>query len=190
MFYTDSNNNRYRIGKPFEYEGYYYGTALATHAKFLELGFTQVIVQQRPDDKYYVVSGPDNTGAYSSNPRDLATLKTTLKLRQKQHAHQTLRETDWYVIRSTELGVVAAAVPTAISDFRAAYRAVADTRCAEIEACTTVQELETLMKAPAQIVTEVVTGVAGVSETQYVTSDNPAALTQWPEPLAETYIYS
>ena len=54
MFYTDSNNNRYRIGKPFEYEGYYYGTALATHPKFMELGFTQVIVQQRPDPFYYI----------------------------------------------------------------------------------------------------------------------------------------
>ena len=99
MFYTDSNNNRYYIGKPFEYEGYYYGTALATHAKFMELGFTQVIVQQRPDSKYYVVTGPDATGAYSSTPRNLADLKLSLKLQQKKHAHQTLRQTDWYVIR-------------------------------------------------------------------------------------------
>ena len=55
------------------------------------------------------------------------------------------------MIRSTELGVVAAAVPTSISDFRAAYRAAADARCAEIDACTTVEELEALMKAPAQL---------------------------------------
>ena len=180
MFYTDSNNNRYRIGKPFEYEGYYYGTALATHAKFMELGFTQVIVQQRPDDKYYVVSGPDSTGAYSSTPRDLADLKLNFKLQQKQTAHQTLRQTDWYVIRSMELGVVAAAVPVSISDFRAAYRAAADARCAEIDACTTVEELETLMKAPAQLYD---------NETETF-SVNPAAMTQWPEPLAETYDYS
>ena len=180
MFYTDSNNNRYRIGKPFEYEGYYYGTALATHAKFMELGFTQVIVQQRPDSKYYVVSGPDTTGAYSSTSRNLAELKLNFKIEQKRNAHQTLRQTDWYVIRSTELGVVAAAVPTSISDFRAAYRAAADARCAEIDACTTVEELEALMKAPAQLYNP---------ETE-VYSVNPAALTQWPEPLAETYNYS
>ena len=58
MFYKDSSNNRYRIGTPFTYNGYYYGTALATHAKFIELGFTQVIVAARPDDRFYVVSGP------------------------------------------------------------------------------------------------------------------------------------
>ena len=180
MFYTDSNNNRYRIGKPFTYEGYYYGTALATHAKFMELGFTQVIVQQRPDDSYYIVSGPDNTGAYSSTPRNLAELKLNFKLQQKRQAHQTLRQTDWYVIRSTELGVVAAAVPVNISAFRAAYRAASDARCIEIDACTTVQELETLMKAPEQLY-DVETETLSV---------NPAALTAWPEPLAETYDYS
>ena len=179
MFYTDSSNNRYRIGKPFTYEGYYYGTALATHAKFMELGFTQVIVQQRPDDKYYIVVGPDNTGAYSSTPRDLAELKLYFKVQQKRQAHQILRQTDWYVIRSTELGVVAAAVPVALSDFRAAYRAASDARCAQIDACTTVQELETLMKAPAQLYDE-------LTETYSV---NPAALTQWPEELATTYDY-
>jgi hypothetical protein len=179
MFYTDSNNKKYRIGTPFEYEGYYYGTALATHAKFMELGFTQVIVQQRPDDKYYVVSGPDAVGAFSSTQRNLAELKLNFKLEQKRTAHQTLRKTDWYVIRSTELGVVAASVPVSISDFRAAYRAAADARCAEIDACTTVQELEALMKAPTQLYNQ---------ETE-VYSVNPAALTQWPSPLATTYDY-
>jgi len=180
MFYTDSNNNRYFIGRPFEYEGYYYGTALATHDKFMELGFTQVIVQQRPDDTYYVVSGPDSTGAYSSTPRNLAELKLNFKLQQKRQAHQILRQTDWYVIRSQELGVVAAAVPVAISNFRTSYRTVSDARCAKIDSCTTVEELEALIKAPAELYN---------NETE-VYSVNPAALTQWPEPLAETYDYS
>ena len=182
MCYTDSDGNRYRIGKPFTYQGYYYGTALANHPKFMELGFTQVIVQQRPDSKYYVVTGPDNTGAYSSTPRNLADLKTNFKLQQKKTAHNTLRKTDWYVIRSQELGVVAASVPTAISDFRAAYRAAADARCAEIDACTTVEELETLMKAPAQVLSD-----PSNPESAYVA--NTAALTQWPTALATTYDY-
>ena len=182
MFYTDSSNNRYRIGNPFTYEGYYYGTALSTHAKFMELGFTQVIVQQRPDDSYYTVSGPDATGAYSSTPRNLAELKTSFKLQQKRTAHQTLRQSDWYVIRSMELGVVAAAVPVALSDFRDAYRAASDARCAEIDACTTVQELETLMKAPAEVLSD-------PNNYESVRIANPAALTQWPEALATTYDY-
>ena len=182
MFYTDSNNNRYRIGTPFTYNNTDYTKYGATHAKFMELGFTQVIVQQRPDDSYYIVSGPDATGAYSSTPRDLAELKLNFKLQQKRQAHQTLRQTDWYVIRSTELGVVAAAVPVSISDFRAAYRAASDARCAEIDACTTVQELETLMKAPAQVLSD-------PSNPESARVINPAALTQWPEPLADTYSY-
>ena len=153
MFYLDSNNNRYYLGKSFRYGNTSYGYSSATHAKFMELGFTQVIVQPRPDDRYYVVSGPDSSGAYSSTPRNLADLKLNFKLEQKKHAHQTLRQTDWYVIRSQELGVVAAAVPVAISNFRTAYRAASDARCAEIDSCTTVQELET-MKAPAKILSD------------------------------------
>ena len=180
MFYKDSDGNRYQIGKPFTYEGYYYGTALATDDKFTELGFTQVLLALRPDDAYYYVTGPDLNGQYTSTPRSLAELKLNFKAQQKQHAHQTLRQTDWYVIRSTELGVVAAAVPTAISDFRTAYRAAADARCTEIDSCTTVEELETLMKAPAQLYN---------NETETY-SVNSAALTQWPEPLAATYNYS
>ena len=179
MFYIDSNSNRYYIGRPFTYGTTDYTKYSATHEKFIELGFTQVAIQSRPDDQYYIVSGPDNTGAYSSTPRDLDQLKLSFKFQQKQIAHQTLRQTDWYVIRSTELGVVAAAVPANISSFRAAYRTAADTRCAEIEACTTVQELETLIKAPEEL----------YDQQTDTFSDNPAALTSWPTSLDEEVNY-
>ena len=183
MFYLDTNTQkRYTIGRPFVYNGTQYTKTGASHATFISLGFTQVIPQARPDGEYYVVSGPDATGAYSSTPRDLNELKTNFKVQQKRTAHDTLRRSDWYVIRSTELGVVAAAVPVALSTFRTAYRAASDARCAQIDACATVQQLETLMKAPAQI----------RSNPQDVNSPlitNPAALTQWPEPLADTYDY-
>ena len=179
MFYLDSNNNKYYLGKSFRYGDTYYGPKSATHSKFMELGFTQVIIAPRPDDKYYTVTGPDLNGQYTSTPRDLAELKLNFKLQQKRQAHSTLRQSDWYVIRSMELGVVAAAVPVSVSSFRAAYCAASDARCAEIDACTTVEELETLMKAPAQLYDE-------PTETYSV---NPAALTQWPEALATTYDY-
>ena len=180
MFYLDSNNNKYYLGKSFRYGDTYYGPDSATHPKFMELGFTQVIVAPRPDTKYYIATGPDLNGQYTSTPRDLAELKLNFKLEQKRTAHQILRKSDWYVIRSMELGVVAAAVPVALSSFRAAYRVASDARCAEIDACTTVQELETLMKAPAELYN---------IETK-TSSVNPSARTQWPEPLAETYDYS
>ena len=59
MFYKDSSNNRYYIGKPFTYNGTSYTKHGATHANFIALGFTQVIVAARPDDRFYVVTGPD-----------------------------------------------------------------------------------------------------------------------------------
>ena len=135
MFYLDPNTNkRYRIGTPFEYNGVYYTMQGATHAKFMELGFTQVIPQQRPDSRYYIVSGPDATGAYTSTPRSASELKTNFTLEQKRLAHQLLRRTDWYVIRLLELGAVSAPVPTVVTTYRAAIRAAADARCAQINA--------------------------------------------------------
>ncbi len=177
MFYLDTQTNkRYRIGSAFTYGDTQYSSKAANHATFMALGFTQVIVQQRPDSRFYVVTGPDNTGAYTSTPRDLAELKTQFKNEQKRTAHQVLRQTDWYVVRLSELGVSGGAIPADVTTFRAAYRTAAGTRCDEIDATTTVQELETLIKAPATI---------DDGYGNQVT--NPAALTAFPDSLAETY---
>lgn len=163
MFYLDSGNNLYYIGQSFTYNNTAYPGHVATHDKFIELGFTQVEVQTRPDDAYYFVTGPDLTGSYSTTPRNLAELKTQFKLQQKQQSHLILRQTDWYIIRSDELGAATASVPTAVLEFRAAYRTASDTRCAQIDACQSVEELETLIKGES--------------------------LTAWPEQLAEAYNY-
>jgi len=34
----------------------------------LTLGYEQVIIGARPDDRFYNVTGPDNSGAYDSTP--------------------------------------------------------------------------------------------------------------------------
>lgn len=178
MFYLDSYNKRYTIGRPFEYNGYYYGTALATHEKFIELGFTQVVVGARPDDRFYIVSGPNNDGQYSSTPRDLTELKNSFVVQQKRQAYDLLRGTDWYVIRLFELGTtspVAAAIPELVTTYRAAVRSASDARCAEIYAVTSIAELEALVGAPEQLYDDV---------TQTF-SPNPAGLTPFPE-LSET----
>ena len=182
MFYLDPNTQkRYTIGTPFEYNGVYYTMQGATHAKFIELGFTQVLTQQRPDSQYYIVTGPDATGAYTSTPRPASELKTNFALEQKRLAHQMLRRTDWYVIRLLELGAVSAPVPTVVTTYRAAIRAAADARCAQINAAADTAALETLMKAPEELY--------NVATETY--SVNPAALQKWPAPLAAEYeIYS
>ena len=182
MFYLDPNTSkRYTIGTPFEYNGVYYTMQGATHAKFMELGFTQVIPQQRPDSQYYIVTGPDATGAYTSTPRSVSELKTSFMLAQKRTAHDLIRRTDWYVIRLLELGAVQAPVPTVVTTYRAAVRSVADARCAQINAVANTAALETLMKAPEELY--------NIETETY--SVNPAALQKWPEPLATEYeIYS
>ena len=148
MFYTDSALKRYYIGKPFEYDGNRYTVAGATHATFMSLGFTQVIPQQRPDSQFYVVSGPDAAGAYSSTPRDLDQLKLNFILRQKQEARSLLSPSDWYVLRAVE----GTPVPAAYTTYRDSIRTTSDLRCDQINGAASVEELEALIKAPAEVV--------------------------------------
>jgi hypothetical protein len=172
MFYVDqSTQKRYTIGTPFDYNERQYTKAGATHDKFIELGFTQVIPQGRPDNRFYIVSGPNAAGEYNSTPRDLDQLKLQFILQQKTTARQLLSESDWYVLREAEGG---AGVPADFRNYRVSVRATADARCAEIFAAATVDALEALIKAPAQI----------YATPQAEPTENPDALTQWPTPLS------
>ena len=171
MYYVDqATQKRYRIGTPFDYNERQYTKAGATHDKFIELGFTQVIPQQRPDDRFYIVNQISADGSYSSTPRDLDQLKLNFIMEQKTTARSLLSESDWYVLREAEGG---AAVPVDFRNYRVSVRTIADARCAEIFAAASVEALEALVKAPALI---------------YATPEaeptvNPAAMTQWPTPL-------
>ena len=171
MYYVDeSTQKRYRIGTPFDYNERQYTKAGATHAKFIELGFTQVIPQQRPDDRFYIVSGPNNAGEYSSTPLDLDQLKLRFIMEQKTTARSLLSESDWYVLREAEGG---AGVPADFRNYRISVRTIADARCAEIFAAASVEALEALIKAPALI----------YATPEAEPTENPAAMTQWPTQL-------
>ena len=146
MFYLDTQSNkRYYLGRAFSYGDLQYTAQGANHETFMALGFQQVIIQQRPDNRFYIVSGPDNTGAYSSTARDLAELKTSYIRDTKLTAFQLLKGTDWYIVRQQELGYSEAPVPADVTTFRAAVRAAATARCEAIDATTTVEELKTLL---------------------------------------------
>ena len=151
MFYVDqSTQKRYYVGTPFDYDGRQYTKAGATHANFIELGFEQVIVGQRPDSRFYIVSGPNAAGEYSSTPRDLAELKTNFCRDQLQTANSILSDSDFVFIRLAEESegfVVPAALPTQRDEVRAVCRG----NCALIEATASVEELEALIKAPAEV---------------------------------------
>ena len=170
MFYVSPEGGRYYLGRAFDYNDLQYTTAGATHDTFIGLGFTQVIPQQRPDDRFYIVNQINDDGSYTSTPRDLDQLKLRYILEQKNIARQLLSESDWYVLREAEGG---AGVPADFRDYRVSVRVAADARCAEIFAAATVDALETLIKAP-----QVLTDAEG-NETP-----NPDAMTDWPTPLS------
>ena len=54
MFWIDpSTNQRYYLGRPFVYDGVQYTAAGANATKFNTLGFNQVVVGARPDDRFF-----------------------------------------------------------------------------------------------------------------------------------------
>ena len=123
------------------------------------------------DPKYYYSAGnprpvDDGTDEYDN---EYTGLKTGFIAEQATIAGQILSSTDWYAVRKAE---TSKAIPAAIKTYRAAVRTACDARQAEIAAVTTTEELEALMKAPAQVL-----------DTDGETLiDNPAAhLTPWPE---------
>jgi hypothetical protein len=60
----------------------------------------------------------------------------------KQQASGLLAPTDWYVVKANE--VEGYTIPTAISTFRTEVRAVSNQQEAQINACTTAEQLKTL----------------------------------------------
>ena len=59
----------------------------------------------------------------------------------KQQAAGLLQSTDWYVTRKADTGT---AIPQAIQDFRTEVRSVSNQQEAQINACTTVEQLKSL----------------------------------------------
>ena len=168
MFYLDPQTlKRYTLGTPFTYNGVQYTAAGANHGTFISLGFTQVVVEKRPDSKYYIITGPDNDGKYNKTPRNLVELKEGFVKEQDSVAWSTLTPTDWYIARKSEIG---ADVPPIILEYRAAVRTACGLRNAQINACATLDQLETLMKAPAEVYDD--------EEEKYIV--NPTALAPWP----------
>ena len=150
MFYLDTATGiRYYVGRKFSYNNINYTAAGATRDRFLELGFEEITIAARPDDRFYFVSGPDDAGVYTSTERDLTELKASFVLQTKAQARQILNDTDWVIIRSFETALTAdpQVASQTIRDYRAAVRTASNTRCDEINAVTTVAALETLINS-------------------------------------------
>lgn len=176
LFFYDPTipGNRYYVGVPFDYNGASYSAAGANPQTFTALGFTRVDVDPKPDDRFYVVTGPSLQGTWTTTAKDLTIEKNTWKAATKQQAYELLKTSDWYVLRQVEGAYTDpdSTIPNTIKAYRSAVRSVSNTRCDEIDACINIQELQ------------------GV-----VAGDNPS-ITEWPEfgdssvPITDSYYLS
>ena len=96
-------------------------------------------------------------------------LKTQWVAKQKEIAGSLLAPTDWYVTRKSESDV---AIPADVSTYRAGIRTVCGTREAEINACTTTDELAALLTNPAEVYDEA---------TQTMVANTEPFITPWLE---------
>ena len=142
MFYLDpKTHRRFRIGTPFSYRGAAYSSRSANHPLFMRLGFKQVRPETRPNGLFYRVIGDvKNDGTWVKSPRNVDQVKASLIATDTQTAHEILKTSDWMVYRAAEGGID---VPADWSAYRAAVRTMCDTRAAELNAATTIEELET-----------------------------------------------
>lgn len=169
FFLDQATSKRYYQGRAFTYGDVQYTKAGATRDTFNQLGFVEVAIQERPDDRFYYVTGPDDTGAYTANPRDLDDLKATYLKQVDTEEGQLLGGSDWMVTRKAETGQD---LDPEWKQYRDMVRLTGPQRQDQISQCSTVAELEALLTNPAMVTTE-----DGVSQ-----ANTDPHLVPWPVP--------
>jgi hypothetical protein len=160
--------------------GYILTTDIATRES---IGVTMVsdVAPAYVDQEYYWSTG---------NPKDLDDLKAKKIADTKDHCATVLRQSDELVTKAldeaTSFAEFKAAKPANYTTYRAAMRTVSNTREAEINACTTVEQLRQLFKGNALVQqTDDDGNVVLDDDGNDVMIANPALATAWPE-LAES----
>ena len=170
-FWLDQSTDiRYFLARPFVYGDMQYTSKGATPETFASLGFVEVPIQERPDDQFYIVTGPDDTGAYTSVPRDHVELVENWVISENQQCNSILSGSDWMVTRKDETGTE---IPPDYVTFRAECRSTCGLWQQSLMETTTTQELEALVKAPAFIPDP-------LDPTREIVNPNPH-LAPWPE---------
>ena len=144
----ESTAKRYTLGRPFSYGGINYTRQGATAETFKSLGFKEVFIKPRPDDAFWIVSGPDDNGDYNATPRDHVELVESWVIQQNEQATQILSASDWMVIRKDENGT---AVPAEYTTFREAVRNCCGVRQQTLMETKDTPALEKVCKAPAEV---------------------------------------
>lgn len=113
----------------------------------IEAGVWEIIEGQRPDDRFYWVSGPayrvveaNSTveASYSGTAKDLDDLKKSNTAQVRASAYSQMQPTDWMVIRKVERNLD---VPEKVATYRAAVVAECVRLVAAVEAATDVDGL-------------------------------------------------
>ena len=164
-FWLDqTTDKRYNEGRPFSYGK---GEALVNYTAqganrdtFISLGFTEVQIAARPDDRFYWVSGPNDIGEYQVIHKQLDDstdpdtgvvtqgLKTQWKLQDKQQENGLLSPSDWMVTRKAETNID---MKPEWEQYRSAIRTTGPIRRGQIDKAKTIAELEALVTNPAWI---------------------------------------
>ena len=164
FWFDQTTNKRYNEGRPFSYgkgeDLVNYTAQGANRDTFISLGFTEVQIANRPDDRFYWVSGPDNKGQYQATPKQLDDstdpktglvtqgLKTQWKLQDKQQEGGLLSPTDWMVTRKAETNID---IEPEWEQYRSTIRMTGSIRRDEINTVKTLADLEALVTNPAFI---------------------------------------
>lgn len=123
------------------------------------IGLVEVPVEAKPDERFYWVSGPDITGAYTSTPRELEDVTTTVDgedivtpglksqwiAQTKQTQGSLLSQTDWAYIRKQDTGTD---VPADIQQYRNEVRLAAGIIEGQIAACADLDAFKALFVTP------------------------------------------
>ena len=142
FFLDQATAKRYAVGRAFIYGDMNYTAKGASADTFHALGFVEVQVQPRPDDRYYINnSNPKDDGSWDSQPRDLDGLKAGEISQLKSTAASLLAGSDWMVTRKQETGEK---VPAGWSQYRAKVRAHSNELEARINAVAVLDDLISL----------------------------------------------
>jgi len=130
-----SDNTVVLPGQGFVFAGVRYGSnwyAEMNDAQKAEIGLTEIVMDPRPDDRFYFVSeDPANLGKWQALPKPLDGLRAMLKQGVQDYVRSNLAQTDWVITREAE-GYKAA--PSSIVEFRKALRDQGNALITEITA--------------------------------------------------------
>jgi len=143
------------------------------------IGLAEVAVEAKPDERFYWVTGPDITGAYTSVERALEDVTETVDgvehvikglksqwiARTKETQGSLLAQTDWAYVRKMDTDI---AVPADIQTYRNEVRLAAGIIEGQIAACADLDAFKALFVVPVDA------------------DDNPtgnAPINNWPDPI-------